>query len=421
MLAAALLACATACLSAPSRGDAFDGDGGPDTSDAAPPAEACAQPTLLTDPFDEIDSAQWSTYSESTTTIGATGELAITYTTDGLAGVRTRDGYRLHDSSTWIEVKEVPATDSEAQLFFLAKRGNGESVEFKVQAGELYLQWTPEEGSKNVQRQLTYDPLAHHWWRLREEEGEIHWDVSPDGEAWDTLASREDPFPLDDLNIYVHGDANGTVSEPGFARLDAFNGGDTTSGKWCKADTLSDEFGDGILAPMWEPYAPDGCAVSEGGGVAEIALSGDWTGECNLRTRQRFDLRGTEVVVRPLDIPVGAVGTLVELQLENPGGESLLIQVEEGVMITALAGAAVIWNTTYDPAEHAMWRIRDAGTDLIAFETWNGIEWTTHGEVSWESHIRGLLARLRFRTDTALPDGGMVVHFDDFNRPPDPR
>src|SRR5690242_15664400 len=155
-MAVALLAGGTACLSAPSRGD--DGDGGADDPDAAPPPEdPCAQPTLLADPFDELDARHWSWYSDPAMTITADGELAIVYANTGLAGLRSRDGYRLRDSSTWIEVNEAPATNTEAQLFFLAKRGNGESVEFKVQAGELYLQWAQADGTKSVQRQLTYD------------------------------------------------------------------------------------------------------------------------------------------------------------------------------------------------------------------------------------------------------------------------
>ncbi|HUS63626.1 MAG TPA: hypothetical protein VMZ28_03745 [Kofleriaceae bacterium] len=418
-MAAALIACATACLSAPSRGDdpdPGDGDGGV-RGDGGPPVEACGQPTLLADPFDAIDLAPWSTYADAPMMIDAAGELTITYANTGLAGLRTRDGYRLHDSSTWIEVNEVPATDSDAQLFFLAKRGNGESVEFKVERGQLYLQWAPVEGTKNVQRQLTYDPLAHHWWRLREEDGQIHWDVSPGDDEWETLASLDDPFPLEDLNIYIHGGANETAGEPGFARLDSFNGGDGTSGVWCKADTRTDGFGGDTLSPLWEPSAPDGCTISQVDGMAEFAISAGWTGECSLRTRQRFDLRGTAVRVRPLDIPLGVAGTVVELSLEQPGGEALVMQVEEGVMISALTGSAAVWSTDYVQAQHDMWRIRDAGPDSIAFDTWDGSEWKTRRETFWDGPLSGLVARLRVRTDTQLPDGGLVVHFDDFNRP----
>lgn len=70
---------------------------------------------------------------------------------------------------------------------------------------------------------LTYSPTDHAWLRLREAEGALHWDTSPDGTAWTTRRSSASPAWVSDVNLSVimAGHRNNGVDD--YAEFDSFN------------------------------------------------------------------------------------------------------------------------------------------------------------------------------------------------------
>jgi hypothetical protein len=67
---------------------------------------------------------------------------------------------------------------------------------------------------------LPYDPVAHRFWRLGGEAGNVVWDLSPDGVTWDRRFSEPAPF---DLSITTYGIAAGIyvdTASPGIAAFD---------------------------------------------------------------------------------------------------------------------------------------------------------------------------------------------------------
>ena len=71
----------------------------------------------------------------------------------------------------------------------------------------------------------TYDPTIDLWWRLREHDGLVLFEMSPDGLAWTERARTPTPVSLDHVQIAIgagtYGDA--TVPDPGTARFRCFN------------------------------------------------------------------------------------------------------------------------------------------------------------------------------------------------------
>lgn len=63
---------------------------------------------------------------------------------------------------------------------------------------------------------VTYDPVNHRWFRLRETAGTTYWEVAPDGNNWTILRSMATPWRLDGVcvNVWEVTYPSGTVTAP---------------------------------------------------------------------------------------------------------------------------------------------------------------------------------------------------------------
>ena len=50
-----------------------------------------------------------------------------------------------------------------------------------------------------------YIPGTHAYWRMREQEGSIHWETSPDGDVWSEMDARPTSIAAEEVTLLLSG------------------------------------------------------------------------------------------------------------------------------------------------------------------------------------------------------------------------
>lgn len=143
--------------------------------------------------------------------------------TGGYCGYVSGTDYDLTDSSILVEVTEMVALTPSIGAYFKAETADDDAVEISQWGGTLSFVYWLNGSMKNVVASVTWDPVAHRWWRIREAGGTIYWDTSPDGMAWMNRASETVPFAVTAPHIVIGAGTNSPYSTPGQVRYDNYN------------------------------------------------------------------------------------------------------------------------------------------------------------------------------------------------------
>ncbi|MGY1579159.1 hypothetical protein [Streptomyces sp. MN13] len=124
------------------------------------------------------------------------GGLAHVPCTTGFAGYQTAYSWTLAGASIFVKVASIPsaAGATEAYCGVLVNSGtDGTRIGFTIKAVGNLLRMQSDSGYfDGAAVEITYDPVAHAFLRLREDGTNVYWDTSPDGTTWTnrrTLAS----------------------------------------------------------------------------------------------------------------------------------------------------------------------------------------------------------------------------------------
>jgi hypothetical protein len=182
----------------------------------------------LVDDFDDnvTDPALWT----ATTTVGplierireVNGRLEIrpAGTPLGYARYDSVQSYDLEGSLTGVEVVRTLRQTLGASTQFTAVAGAGNSVGFSASNTDLSV-FRYLGGAFAQLAEVSYDPAAHRWWRLRESDGTTFWETSPDNATWTVLHSMPNPFALTAVTVRLEAGVSGTaVGAPGVAIFD---------------------------------------------------------------------------------------------------------------------------------------------------------------------------------------------------------
>ncbi|HST62658.1 MAG TPA: hypothetical protein VLK84_28390, partial [Longimicrobium sp.] len=131
--------------------------------------------------------------------------------------------YDLTQSSMAAEVVQVLPPAPEAYTILEAKhQGDTGTRVFMINVnGELYA--GENVGGVFTGTPLTYDPVAHRWWRIREAGGTTYWEVSADGCGWTVIRSAPNPIPLTTVQVLLDAGTDVALADPGVAIFDNFN------------------------------------------------------------------------------------------------------------------------------------------------------------------------------------------------------
>ncbi|GAB2718215.1 hypothetical protein [Streptomyces bullii] len=161
--------------------------------------------------------------------VSESGGLAHVPCTTGFAGYQTAYAWTLAGASFFVKVASVPAasTATEAYCGILVNGdASGTRIGFTIKAVGNLLRMQSDSGYFDPDAvEITYDPVAHAFLRLREDGSNVYWDTSPDGATWTNRRTLASPAwiaaAIDQcaLDLSAHRDA-GTPDE---ATYDLFN------------------------------------------------------------------------------------------------------------------------------------------------------------------------------------------------------
>ncbi|HET7233187.1 MAG TPA: vanadium-dependent haloperoxidase [Longimicrobium sp.] len=125
--------------------------------------------------------------------------------------------YDLTDSFAHLEVVQAPRAVPGTLTWLKAASGASEIA--------LKLTGTVLSATQNATElaHAEYDPVAHRWWRLAEQDGTTYWQVSPDGHRWRNLVFAANPFTPTAVTFQFGTQTTTAVASPGVAVFDNFN------------------------------------------------------------------------------------------------------------------------------------------------------------------------------------------------------
>lgn len=149
---------------------------------------------LLADDFTTADSTKWTGYGPSVSI--NQGRLQLAIDSNFSAVLSSNANYDLTGGEAIMEVVEPPSAGNGSKQLILALRdSNNANNELKIYtSGNLLLSESVVNGTKSSTN-ITHDPVAHRWWRIREAQGTIYWETSPDAVTWTVRRQLATPIP----------------------------------------------------------------------------------------------------------------------------------------------------------------------------------------------------------------------------------
>jgi feruloyl esterase len=202
----------------------YRGEGSTDDAPSFNCEEVGITPLPFVDSFSgtTIDLARWSVNAMEGT--AAEGDGTLTLTPNALTGssrilVASNAAYDLTGSEASVRVNQVVNPGHVNNIFALQLDWDNTML-WWYENGFLYAIYYAAGVRTNV-ASLEYSPELHGWWRIREYNGVVYWETSPDGASWDIQggAATSRLFALQALNVMLEANTFGDgSSDPGQAR-----------------------------------------------------------------------------------------------------------------------------------------------------------------------------------------------------------
>ena len=125
-------------------------------------------------------------------------------------------------SSIAVELVQAPNTAAAVYVLFTAKQDGAKLNRLQIFAAAGTIVFRKMVDSVATDVMLTFDPLQHRWWRIREVSGTTYFDTS-DGFTWTQRASTPTPAFANQVNIELGGGTVTMISNPGVIKFDNFN------------------------------------------------------------------------------------------------------------------------------------------------------------------------------------------------------
>lgn len=143
--------------------------------------------TTLVDNFnDNIIGPNWGNAYGGVSEVG--GRARVPLVAGTYAGYQTGRSWTLAGASVYFKfvTRPVASTGTDVSCNFLVTSStDGTSIGFKYNAVTSKLRMQSNVAYfDGAALEITYDPVAHLWLRLRETGGNVLWDTSPDGTTW---------------------------------------------------------------------------------------------------------------------------------------------------------------------------------------------------------------------------------------------
>jgi hypothetical protein len=187
----------------------------------------CAVSTLVDNFNDGVRGPQWQrAYQTGGCTLSEVGGYAVITPSSVVdeCGYQSSTAFDLRgDSVDTYAFQVIRPGATQAYTFLSVVAFNQDDVNITESSGTLEAQQRIGGVSTTV-GSAPYNATTHAWWRIREANGNIIWETSPDGAAWSMLAMAAEPFSPSAVSVIVGGGLAGGLANPGMARFNNVNG-----------------------------------------------------------------------------------------------------------------------------------------------------------------------------------------------------
>lgn len=149
----------------------------------------------LIEAFEECPGAPWMTNGSGTVDCDGDAVLDVSAAVDGNVQLVLPVG--LVDATAVVELGEAPSVGMLKMLRI--RTPSGQILAFRINAqaaGPLLEAYVDDMGMTSVLEGAPHDPTEHRWVRVRESDGELHFEVSADGASFVEFHMEETPFDL---------------------------------------------------------------------------------------------------------------------------------------------------------------------------------------------------------------------------------
>ncbi len=352
---------------------------GPDAS--VVPTGPCGTMEMAALDFDDgtFDPDLFFTWEDDPATATLTGgELVLgapAGATNVGSGLWSDEIYRMASSRAFIEVVSVDESSDDYVDFGFGSDYSGYLI--GQRQGTLYFA-VVVDGDYTTLDSIPYSASDHRWWQVREEDGRVYFETSPDGTSWTTrhdvaLMSGVGPLVAVGVEFWTD-DAQPEATAAVFDNL----GGGTTDVKWCPTASLTDDFDDGQPGWLFDTWVWDNCMVRETGGMLSFAFPDAVIGECGIETRTYFDLSDSTLTIE--SPPAFPTGVSIEFTIEFGNGNDIEFDLENGNIDGDDDYIGRRFRIPFDPVAHRWLRFRGNGTALYWETSPDGDNWERQGE-----------------------------------------
>lgn len=399
-------------------------DGGLDAPvDGSIPTGTCSSVAMLADDFDDgVFGDQWSrSYGSSTSRVEQGGMAVFPIEGQTWSAYASTYDYDLTAGSVTVRVIDVGVGPDIYTFMGVRNQVAGDDPVARVihYEGEIYAETRIDGVSERYGPALTYDPDQHRYWRIREADGLLYWEVSPDGSTFTELASRTPWFDVTHVQADL-GAGTDTVSPPATtARFDDVNGG-APEGEACAASSLVDDFEDpAVTDARFYQWTSGACAGTVGTGGANISIAGTGTAECMWASRRGLDLRDDHMTV---EVEQAASGpdeyTYLGIQSVDGGWAHILVYADMLYFSTVVDGVTDDLETVaYEPDLQRYWRLRVTAGRLYGEVSGDGTEWVSTTDMGTPFPLDDLRVYIGAGVDLATGTTA-TARFDDLNITP---
>lgn len=353
-------------LDAPATDAADGGDAAPDGGDVP---LVCGNLSLLRDTFDVAGGGVlFNAFNDTGATVTETGgELVVDLSadSDAYAGYNSDYFYDLHGGGLEAQVDEVAAANTILEV----RNHLGNAAQLALDGPDIVAAAFNLPGTVTYAQEV-WNP-AEKFLRIREDGGDLVWELSTDRVAWRVLHRRALPFDVAHVRGVVS--AGGSAPAASRARFEDVNLNGSAA-EFCRGDSLIDDFATTPLGPIWEPYSNPQCTITESGGNLVMTYTGTTTSSfCGMQALHLFDMsRGNGVVIEGAAFPDRS-NFVSYFQANTPGdGETRVEFTVDGTVLEVRSyvdgtqtGAR---NVTNDRTIHRYYRLRGDGSTAI-FDT----------------------------------------------------
>lgn len=148
--------------------------------------------------------------------------LRLTDVMVNVAGLKGTDRRSIRDCAAQIELLRVPDADPAIVTGFIVGHDSANYLGFRV-VNQRLIFIVFAGGQAVLQAQKNYDPVAHRWLRIRDDQDTTFYETSPDGQTWNAWGWQRTQAFADDVDIEMYLSSSSGAPGPYVAVFDNLN------------------------------------------------------------------------------------------------------------------------------------------------------------------------------------------------------